>query len=173
MNYPAGPSSQQQYIHCDGTQLLLVDSNLGPEQYQTNECYQWSAGPETNRLLLFIFPTRVSLITITLHYYSSNFRSLPRLRFYAVPDNFDIWDAPTANDPYVDIAEVPSGVELTGRRNISIDISFNTKKVLMYKFSSTFQFAVSEVEFFNCIQLGMVSSIMTALSIPIIHYALL
>ena len=104
MNYPAGPSSQQ-YIHCDGTQLLLVsDSNFGSEQYQTNEYYQWGASPEKNRQLLFIFPTRVSLTTITLHYYSDNFQGLPRLRFYAVPDDFDIWDAPTTRYPQVNIA---------------------------------------------------------------------
>ena len=87
MNYPAGPSSQQQYIHCDGTQLLLNDSNLWSEQYQTDECYQWSAGTGQ---LLFIFPTRVSLTAITLHYYSNNFRGLPRLRFYALSDDFNV-----------------------------------------------------------------------------------
>ena len=125
--------------------------------------------------LLFIFPTAVSLTTITLHYYSSNFQGLPRLRFYAVPDNFSVWNVLTTSTgyPYVDIAGVPSNRELAGRRNISIDISFNTKKVLMYKFSNNFQFAVSEVEFFICNQLGMVSLIVTALSILIIHYALL
>ena len=31
--YPDGPISQEQYIHCDGTQLQLTDSNLGQEQY--------------------------------------------------------------------------------------------------------------------------------------------
>ena len=150
-NYPYGAFFQQQYIHCDGTQLLLSDSNLGSEQYQTNEYYRWSTGPGTNRQLLFIFPVRVSLTTITLHYYSDSVRGLPRLRFYTVPDDFDIWNAPSTSDPYVDVAQgvLPSG-EPAGRRNISIDISFNTKKVLMYKFSSNFQFAVSEVEFFTC-----------------------
>ena len=31
--------------------------------------------------------------------------------------------------------------------SVSIHVNFNTKKVLMYKYSSSFQFAVSEVEF--------------------------
>ena len=150
MNYPAGPSSQQQYIHCDGTQLLLSDSNLGSEQYQTKEYYRWSAGLEINRQLLFIFPTAVSLTTITLHYYSDNFQGLPRLRFYAVPDNFDIWDAPTTRYPHVNVAAVPPVREPVGCRNVSISVNFKTNKVLMYKFSSSFMFAVSEVEFFTC-----------------------
>ena len=149
MNYPVGPSSQQQYIHCDGTQLLLSDSNLGSEQYQTNEYYQWSASPETNTQLSFIFPTRVSLTTITLHYYSDNFRGLPRLRFYAVPDDFDIWDIPSTSLPHVDVAAVPPGGEPAGRRNVSINVKFNTKKILMYKHSSTLVFTISEVEFFT------------------------
>ena len=150
MNYPAGPFSQQLYIHCDGTQLLLSDSNHGKEGYQTNEYYRWGNNSGTNRQQLFIFPTRVSLTTITLHYYTDNFRGLPRLRFYAVPDDFDVWNNPTTSYPCVNVASVPPGGEPAGHRNVSITINFNTKKVLMYKFSSSFVLAVSEVEFFTC-----------------------
>ena len=99
--------------------------------------------------MLFIFPTRVSLTTITLHYYSDSHRGLPRLRFYAAPDDHNIWDVPTTSYPHVDVA-AHAGGEPTGCRNISINVNFNTNKVLMYKFSSSFQFAVSEVEFFAC-----------------------
>ena len=147
------------YIHCDGTLHKLIDSDLGQEQYSSTDYYRWIA--QSNEQLLFIFPKAVSLITITLHYYSDNFRGLPRLRFYAVPDDFDIWGVLTTSYPYVDVAGVLPGIEPAGRRNINIDFSFNTKRVLMNKFSSNLTFAVSEVEFFNCIQLGMVSLIMT------------
>ena len=149
--YQAGPTSSEQYIHCDGIQLRLTDSDLGQEQYSSGVHYVWSAGRD--ELLLFIFPTRVSLTTITLHYYSDSVRGLPRLRFYAVPDDFDVWDAPILGTPHVDVAAVPPGGEQAGRRNISINVNFNTKKVLMYKISSTYivyQLAVSEVEFFQC-----------------------
>ena len=147
--YP--PRSQDwsiRYIHCDGTQLRLTDSNLGHELYQSSKYYLWIAGSDAQ--LLFIFLTRVSLTTITLHYYSDSDRGLPRLRFYAVPDNFNVWNAPTIGTPHVDAASIPPGGESTGYRNISINVYFNTTKVLMYKFSSSFQFAVSEVEFFAC-----------------------
>ena len=150
-NYPSGLQSGEfsdQYIHCDGSQLKLTDSNLGQEQYSSGVYYAWPAGRD--RLLLFIFPTRVSLTTITLHYYSDSDRGLPRLSFYAVPDDFDVWDTPTTGIPRVDVAAVSPGGEPAGRRNISINVNFNTKKVLMYKFSSTYQLAVSEVEFFQC-----------------------
>ena len=90
------------------------------------------------------------MTTITLHYYSDSDRGLPRLRFYAVPDDLDIWDPPTTSYPYVDVARVPPGGEPRGHRNVNISVNFNTKKVLMYKFSSNLQFAVSEVEFFAC-----------------------
>ena len=96
-NYPAGNEDwavyPEHYIHCDGTQLKLVDSDLGQEQYSSSDHYEWSAG--NGEQLLFIFPTRISLTTITLHYYSDSVRGLPRLRFYAVSDDFDVWDAPT------------------------------------------------------------------------------
>ena len=150
--YPEGNQDQsvhsEDYIHCDGTQLRLTDSNLGQEHYQMSEYYQWPAGRDGQ--LLFILPTRVYLTAITLHYHSDSDRGLPRLRFYSVPDNFDIWDAPSTSYPHVDVAAVPSGGEPAGRRNISISVNFNTNKVLMYKFRSSFQFAVGEVEFFAC-----------------------
>jgi hypothetical protein len=143
----------EDYIHCDGTQLKLADSNLGQEQYQSSEYYQWSAG--SAQQLLFILPTRVSLTTITLHYYSDSSRGLPTLSFYAVPDDFDVWDSPTTKIPRKDVA---SGGVPAGRRNVSINVNFNTQKVLMYKSNRTydFQLAVSEVEFFKCMQPGKI-----------------
>ena len=147
---PAGVFSSN-YIHCDGTQLKLADSNLGSERtFSSSSHYKWSAG--CDRQLLFIFPARVSLTTITLHYYCDSVRGLPRLRFYAVHHvhNFDIWDTPTSNTPHVDVTSVPPGGEPAGHRSVRITVNFNTQKVLMYKYSSSFWFAASEVEFFTC-----------------------
>ncbi len=110
--------------------------------------YSWPTG--RNAGLLFIFSTRVSLTTITLHYYSDSVRGLPRLRFYAVPDDFNIWNAPTTSTPYIDVPSVPPGGEPAGHRNVSIDVNFIKRRVLMYKFNSNFVLSVSEFEFFNC-----------------------
>ena len=145
----------ERYHHCDGRQLKLADSDLGLEQYRSSDYYVWSA-ETTIRHLLFIFPTMINLTAITLHYYSDSdsiqgrSRSLPRLRFYAVPDDFNIWNALTTSYGYVEIAAVPPDGQPAGRKNVSINVIFNTKKVLMQKFRSSFQFAVSEVEFFTC-----------------------
>ena len=142
-----------QYAHCDGTQLKLSDSDLGSEQYSSSDYYVWNTVSSFGRLL-FIFPTRVNLTTITLHYYSDSdyARGLPRLRFYAVPDDFDIWDALTGSHSHVEITAVPPDAEPAGLRNISVNVNFvNAMKILMYKFSSSFIFSVSEVEFFTCI----------------------
>ena len=149
--YPSGPPAgvfTDQFIHCDGSQLILTDSYYGPDQYTNNTCYTWDVGRDGQ--LLFTYPTRVSLTSITLHYYSDSDRGLPRLRFYAVPDDFNVWAAPTTSNPRVDIASVPPGRQPAGRMNVDINVNFNTKKVLMYKYSSSYQFAVSEVEFFTC-----------------------
>ena len=136
------------YIHCDGTQLSLADSDIGSEQYTSSDYYVWPDGSR-NSQLLFIFPTRVNLTTITLHYYSDSVRGLPRLRFYAVPDDFDVWDAPIHYYSYVNVAEVSPVEEPTGRRNASVGFNVTTMKILMYKFRSAYSFSVSEVEFFN------------------------
>ena len=113
------------YTHCDGTQLRLTDSDLGSEQYSYSSDYYVSNAGSSSQLL-FIFPTRVNLTTITLHYYSDSHKGLPRLRFYAVPNDFEVWNAP--------IASYSRG-EPAGRRNVSVNVNFSTKRILMYKFS--------------------------------------
>ena len=158
MMYPSGLQENvgtEQYVHCDGKQLRLSDSDLGSEQYRGSDYYVWNAGTNT-RQLLFIFPTTVNLVTITLHYYSDGdsisgrSHSLSQLKLYATPDTFDVWDAQEASYRYVQVAAVPPGGEPAGHRSVSINVSFNTKKVLMQKFRSSFLFSVSEVEFFTC-----------------------
>ena len=140
----------ENYNHCDGTQLRLTDSDLGSEQYSSSDYYLWNART-SERQLLFIFPTRVNLTTITLHYYSGNTRSLPTLRLSAVPDDFDVWDAVSASYSRADIAAVPPDGEPAGLRNVSVNLDFmNVMKVLLYKSSSSYMFAASEVEFFTC-----------------------
>ena len=59
------------YYHCDGRKLKLADSDLGLEQYRSSDYYVWTAGTGF-RQLLFIFPTMVNLVAITLHYYSDS-----------------------------------------------------------------------------------------------------
>ena len=157
---PAGPGVfTEQYIHCDGTQLRLIDFDLGSQEYSSSRWYEWSTG--SARQLLFVFPTRVSLTTITLHYYSDSVRGLPRLRFYTVSDDFNVWGALHAGITNVRVAAVLPGGEPAGRRNVSINVNFNTKRVLLYidKFSPSFPFAVSEVEFFKCNSRPTLSSI--------------
>ena len=122
------------YTHCDGTHLKLTDNNVGQEQYLSTDYYTWKSGNAGQ--LLFIFRTRVSLTTITLHYYSDSDRGRPRLTFYAVPDDFDVWDAPTTSIPHVDVASVPPGGEPAGHRSVSINANFNTRKMLMYKLTN-------------------------------------
>jgi hypothetical protein len=142
-------------IHCDGDQLKLSDSDRDSNtEYTATSYYVWPAGSAEQ--LLFIFPTRVSLTTIILHYYSDSVRGLPRLRFYDVPDDFDIWDAPTSGTQYVGIASVRPGEEPAGRRSVGISANFNTRKVLMYKYSSSWQLAMSEMEFIRCSKLDII-----------------
>ena len=87
---------------------------------------------------------------ITLHYYHTSVRGLPRLRFYAVSDDFGVWNTPISSYSYVEVAEVLPGEEPAGQRNVSINYNINTKKILLVKFSTSFSFSMSEVEFFNC-----------------------
>ena len=127
----------EQYVHCGGVQLKLADSDLGLEQYRGSDYYVWSDRGNT-RQLLFIFPTMVNLVVITLHYYhdsdsiQSQSHRFSKLKFYVVPDTFDIWDAPSASYISVIVATVPPGGEPAGRRNVSINVNFKTTKAVSY-----------------------------------------
>ena len=136
----------ENYIHCDGTQLRLMDCDIGSEQYSESEYYVWPPGIKSTQLL-FIFPTRVNVTTITLYYYSD---SLPGLKFYAVPDDFEIWQALTFSYRYVEIAAQPTVGEPAVHKNISIHFNFKTKKVVLQKLASLYKFAASELEFYTC-----------------------
>ena len=118
-------------------------------KYTATSYYEWNAGSYAQ--LLFIFPTKFSLTTITLHYYSDSDRPLPTLIFYAVGDNFNVWDGLTGEPRVATIDSIPLGEEPAGGRNITIKAQskFNTMKVVMSKIRSDFQFAASEVEFFT------------------------
>ena len=145
--------SRDAYIHCDGEQLKLSDSDRGSNtEYIATSYYVWNT--ENYEQLLFIFPTRVSLTNITLHYYSDSDRGRPRLTFFAVPDDFDVWDSLPSGVPVVGTIDlIPPGEEPTGGKNITIKAQskFNITKVVMSKIKSdtSIQFAASEVEFFT------------------------
>ena len=68
---------------------------------------------------------------------------------WAVPDDFDIWDAPTSSYSRVDVSAVPPGEEPAGHRNVSVGFNVITMKILVVNFISFYKFLVSEVEFFN------------------------
>ena len=71
------------------------------------------------------------------------------LRFYAVQDDFDVWDA--IPNPLLSVVVGPVSPKQgqPDRTSVNININFSTKKVLMVKSSSDFYLAVSEVEFFT------------------------
>jgi hypothetical protein len=137
------------YVYCDGEQLKLSDSDGGSNtEYTATSYYEWNSG--SHEQLLFIFPKKVFLVDIILHYYSDSDsdRGRPRLKFYSVPDDFDVWDT-LRSFRLVGLAEVPPGEETAGHRNTRVTANFNTTKVVMSKISSSFRFAASEVEFFT------------------------
>ena len=74
------------------------------------------------------------------------------MRFHAVPDDFDTWDAVANPAPFsvVVSAVSPEEERPAGRRSVNVSFNFSTKKVLMIKLKSDFHLALSEVEFFTC-----------------------
>ena len=139
----------------DGTPLRLTDSQLGSEQYNSSDYFVWN-NETSGGHLLFIFPTRVNLTTITLHYYSDNIRGFgfPCMKFSAFPDDFKLWDRiGTSSEANIDAPwPVPPDGESTGPRSVSVNhVNITTKNILMYVVLLNLQrAALSEVEFFTC-----------------------
>ena len=78
-------------VLCLSINTKLSDSDRGSNtEYTPTSYYMWNT--RSHEQLLFIFPTKVSLTTIKVHYYSDRVRGRPRLRLYAVPDDIDVWN---------------------------------------------------------------------------------
>ena len=172
-NYPKGlsfTSGSEEYIHCDGTALRLTDSDLGPEQYNSSEYYVWDDSGSRSSQLLFIFPTRVNLTTITLHYYSDRYRGLPRLKFNAVPDDFDIWETLSSESSYryAEVAAISTDEEPAGHRNISVHFRFNTMKIRLFRFRTSLKFALSELQFIASVCSGQQVSTTVSMDVTMV-----
>ena len=144
-NYPPGDQKQsispKDYIYCNGTQLKLTDSNLGQEQCQIisgvlgvmSNCCSYS--PQVSPWL----PSHCSTtVTVTKVFPDWDSMLYQMTLISGIPSS-----------PSVNVAAVPPDGEPTDL-GMLVNINFNTKKVLMYEYGSSFVFAVSEVEFFKC-----------------------
>ena len=132
-----------QYVHCSQP-TTITDSNTGPPTYV------WG---EASGKLLLIFSNEISFENITIYYISdTTAQGRPKLRIYAVPDNFQVWDEPTTSYPSRVFDEIMPGGEEEGVRKVpnSNDgiVTFNTSRVLIEKLveTKTYNFSISEVE---------------------------
>ena len=132
-----------QYVHCNQP-TTITDSNTDPPTYI------WG---EASGKLLFIFSTEIIFENITIYYISNTTdQGRPKLRFHAVPDNFQVWDTPNSHQSEVFDEIIPGGEEVGVRKvpnsNDGI-MTFNTSRVLIEKLveTKTYDFFISEVEF--------------------------
>ena len=142
---PVGIDSNH-YLHCSHP-TQLTDSNLGSAQHiQQDAFYIWNnqAG-----IVLFTFSVPYTFTQIKLHYYSSSGTSLPRVTIYSVSENYMIWShLPTSSIGYIPSVD-PSTVAV-GMWVATLNLLSTTSKLAMYVSRSSYQFYLSEVEFFTC-----------------------
>lgn len=147
------------YTRCTNLSRL-TDSELGPEELTANDSrvYRWEIG---ENLVLFTYNAPPKLISaVTVYYYRNNddIIGLPKIRFCAVPENSEVWNAsdPLNNDcrsqneirPDSDVAcsNPPC------RENVTIAFNYVTNNVLLeIAESKNFQLVVSEVQFFTAV----------------------
>ena len=139
-----------QYLECHHP-TTITDSNKNHSNFtqETNgTVYIWSSDPDQ---VLFIFSSQKLINSITLHYYSNeDNQGLPKLRFFAVPEDFEVTNRTRSTYPTRVLDAVFPGDEGTGLRNKTRDVPFNTTKILMTKgFTKNYQFYLSEIEFFT------------------------
>ncbi len=143
-------ASDSQYVSCEGlTRITNADKSLPSfTQDSLNSVYIW---PSQEDKVLFTFSEQKQIDSLAIHYYS-NFdnQGLPKLRFYAVPEDFEVQDEVKSSYPMSIIDEVRPRREQEGLRNKSRTVAFQTSKILMTKSDTkNYQFYLSEVEFFT------------------------
>ena len=135
---------QTQYTQC--SQPTIITDGITEPPF-----YIWGEAPGQ---LLFEFPTTVNFSSITIHFQYNAMYAQPKLRFYAVPDTFNVGDDPSGQgyDTRV-FDEVGLGVGNDGIRQLpgagTQRVQFVTTKVLIRKLEDTkeFLFAITEVAF--------------------------
>lgn len=140
-----------QHIRCTHP-TRLTDSNTGPNTYTEDTAADVYISGNNPEQILFIFSTPVSITAINILYYSNTEdQGHPKIRIYAVPEDFNVWDTADSSCPSIFIDEAPPGSEETGLRNVTREAGFETTRVLLTKSESkNYNFVISEVEFFTC-----------------------
>ena len=153
--YPSNTSAPQginptEYVRCNHP-TTITDDNTGPP------FYIWGEAPGH---LLLEFPTPTNFSSIMIYYQYNATYALAKLRIYAVPDSFSVWDLPDNSYESRGFDEVRPGVGVDGLRELPDPavppIQFVTSKVLIDKLedTKTFLFAFSEVAFQEYYQQG-------------------
>ena len=146
------------YTHCSGSPLKLSDSQVGSSNNYTADqsLYHCSGGALK---ILFVFSERVQLSHIRLHIYNNwdkpingSYKSLAPTVFSLMNDEYEVWEP---EYPGVHIYGPHSIVDdhIIGPRNITVSASrgIKTRKVaLTTSQHSSYQFCISEIEFYTC-----------------------
>ena len=123
----------------------LTDSNAGGNTSNTQDYLVWNS---TNRFsrLLFTFPTKIVLRTITLYYFvgRGSATANPRLEFLAVPDDFTLGGTTPDSTSLLSATLSEAG----SSANVSLCPTMMSK-LLVTKNNEDYRFGLSEVEFFT------------------------
>ncbi len=143
-------SSTAGYVSCDHPTRITDSHKSTPvfTQDTHNTVYTW--GNKDDRVL-FTFSSTKSIDSIVIHYFSnSDNQGLPKLRFNAVPDDFEVMDTIERSYPLGIIDAVRPGREEPGLKNKSRNVGFETRKILLTKKKKkNYLFSLSEIEFFT------------------------
>ena len=145
-----GTAEGTEYVHCQHPTRITDSEKSQPifTQDTYNSVYIW---PSKSDQVLFTFSSWKVIDSITIHYFSNeDNQGFPKIRFFAVPEDFEVSDTPDSSNPTRVIDSVSPGNENTGLRNKTRNVPFNTTKILMTKgYTKNYQFYVSEIEFFT------------------------
>ena len=134
------------YMHCSNT--VLTDGYRGPANFNegdTRPYYIWDK-PQKQRLL-FTFPRTISLTSIILYYYHSINYALPKVRFFPIGDDFQIWDQVPNDVLSTTIGPVGSS-QYMGKASIAVNLTASISKLLMLvEMHKSYGLALSEIEF--------------------------
>ena len=145
----ATPITRDELVYLTCTSSALTDGDPGPANFtgtDSEEYYIWD-NSKVSQQMLFTFARNFSLTAIRINYYY--FRNgKPKLRFYLVEDDFQVWDSTTADHTSTTFDNMRLEENSTERRIDTNTVHGIVSKILLVSvFDKRYRTVLSEVTF--------------------------
>ena len=146
------------YTHCGGSTLKLSDSQVGSTNNYTADQDQYYCSSQFLKIS-FTLSERVQLSHIRLHFYNDwddpvngYYKGVAPTTFSLMNDEYEVWEPEYPGVHVTGPHSIPDDY-IVGPKNITVSAlqGIKTRKVVLTTtHSASYQFCISEIEFYTC-----------------------